>query len=161
MKRTAVILLAVLALVILVPGAALADGPQAKTGSKLTFTISASDPDRDSLTYSASDLPEGATFDPDTHTFSWTPNYAQEGVYVVRFTVSDGELSDYEDVTITVVQPYPDWDVNWDGATNILDIIAIVQHWGETGVPGWLKEDANEDGTIDILDIILVGQHIT
>jgi len=62
-------------------------------GELLQFTISASDPDGDSLIYSASNLPQGASFDPDTQTFSWTPDYGQSGVYPnIRFEVSDGEL---------------------------------------------------------------------
>src|SRR5262249_570659 len=50
-------------------------------GQALTFTVSATDPDGDALTYSASNLPAGATFDPDTRTFSWTPTYDQAGSY--------------------------------------------------------------------------------
>ena len=37
-------------------------------------------PDGDTLTYSASNLPVGATFDPATRTFSWTPEDGQAGV---------------------------------------------------------------------------------
>jgi PKD repeat protein len=51
-------------------------------GSLLEFTISASDPDGDSLTYSADNLPTGATFDPATRTFSWTPDYGQASSYI-------------------------------------------------------------------------------
>ena len=72
-------------------------------GSLLEFTIPASDPDGDSLTYSADNLPTGATFDPATRTFSWTPDYGWEGTYPnVHFEVTDGYLTDAEDITITV-----------------------------------------------------------
>jgi hypothetical protein len=71
--------------------------------SALTFTISATDGDGDALTYSATNLPSGATFNTSTRTFSWTPSYTQAGTYSgVRFTVSDGSATDYEDITITV-----------------------------------------------------------
>ena len=70
-------------------------------GQLLTFTISATDPNSDPLTFSASNLPAGANFNPATRTFTWTPSTA--GTFTgVRFTVSDGSLSDYEDITITV-----------------------------------------------------------
>jgi hypothetical protein len=70
-------------------------------GELLTFTISATDPDGDALTYSASNLPEGATFDPDTQTFSWTP--ASAGTFTnIQFMVSDGELTDSEGTTFMV-----------------------------------------------------------
>jgi hypothetical protein len=75
-----------------------------QTGEPLLFTLAATDPDHDLLTYSASNLPPGATFDPQTGTFSWTPGYDQAGVYAdVHFEVSDGELTDSENITITVV----------------------------------------------------------
>ncbi len=130
-------------------------------GELLIFTLSATDPDGDPLVYSASNLPEGASFDPNTQTFSWTPRYDQAGVYTVHFEVSDGELTDSEDITITVIQLYEDWDVNGDGTANVLDMILVGQHWGETGLTGWIREDANEDGTVNVLDMIIVGQHWT
>jgi subtilisin family serine protease/fibronectin type 3 domain-containing protein len=68
----------------------------------LTFTVSASDPDNDQLTYSVPSLPIGASFDPATRTFSWTPTYEQSGVYNVTFEVSDGKLTSAETITITV-----------------------------------------------------------
>ena len=56
------------------------------------------------LIYSASNLPPGASFDPQTRTFSWTPGYDQAGIYPnVHFEVSDGEFTDSEDITITVI----------------------------------------------------------
>ena len=71
-------------------------------GSALTFTTSASDADGDSLTYSAANLPAGASFNTATGAFSWTPADGQAGTYVVTFEVTDGYISDSEDVTITV-----------------------------------------------------------
>ena len=71
--------------------------------SLLEFTINASDPDGDILTYSASNLPDGAVFDPGTRGFSWTPSFDQAGTYSeVCFEVSDGELTDHENITIVV-----------------------------------------------------------
>ncbi len=75
-------------------------------GQILQFTITATDPDGNNLTYSANNLPEGATFDPQTATFSWTPNYSQEGTYTnIEFTVTDDGTpieSDTVAITITV-----------------------------------------------------------
>lgn len=70
----------------------------------LTFTVSASDPDGDALTYSAANLPPGATFDPATHVFTWTPNYGQAGNYTnVEFTVADsGTPMQLADQMITI-----------------------------------------------------------
>jgi hypothetical protein len=127
-------------------------------GATLSFTLSASDADGDALTYATSNLPLGATFVAATRTFSWTPGYSQAGVHAnVRFQVSDGKMTDYEDITMTVgnvLRP----DVDGDGSTNVLDMIRIGQHWSETGAGGWIREDVNEDGTVSVLDATLIGQ---
>ncbi len=73
-------------------------------GVLLTFTLSGSDPDGDMLTYSATNLPSGATFNAATRVFSWTPGFAQAGTYSnVHFQVTDGSLVIAEDITITVM----------------------------------------------------------
>lgn len=72
-------------------------------GATLTFAVTASDPDEDSLTYSASNLPPGAVFNAGMHIFTWSPNYTQSGVYPgVHFKVTDGSFVDTEDITVTV-----------------------------------------------------------
>jgi hypothetical protein len=74
-------------------------------GVPLTFTVSASDPDGDGLTFSASNLPTGASFNPSSQVFSWTPDYSDAGIHSVQFTVTDDgspSESDSETVTITV-----------------------------------------------------------
>lgn len=72
---------------------------------ELVFTVSATDVDLPAqvLTYQAAELPVGASFDPATRTFRWTPAEAQgPGSCNVTFTVSDGELESFETITIIV-----------------------------------------------------------
>jgi hypothetical protein len=70
--------------------------PNAQTvdpGTLLTFTVIATDPDLppEPLRLSASGMPPGASFDPGTGTFSWTPAQSLgPSVYNVAFTVDDG-----------------------------------------------------------------------
>jgi hypothetical protein len=71
-------------------------------GQLLTLNISASDADVDSLTYSATGLPTGATFTPSNRTFQWTPNYTQSGNYSTHFFVTDGNYTIQENIFITV-----------------------------------------------------------
>jgi outer membrane protein assembly factor BamB len=52
-------------------------------------------------------------------------------------------------------------DVNCDGQVNLLDMVIIGQHFGQTGNPGWMRTDVNKDGVINVLDMVLVGQHWT
>jgi uncharacterized protein (TIGR03437 family) len=54
-----------------------------KYGTAVRFSVSSSNPS-DSL--SAGSLPAGATFDPASGNFDWTPTAAQEGTYDVTFT---------------------------------------------------------------------------
>jgi len=74
----------------------------------LAFTITASDPDGNDLTYTAGNLPTGASFNAAQHSFSWTPDYGTSGSYTVTFTVTDNgspAQSDSEEITITVEIP--------------------------------------------------------
>jgi hypothetical protein len=70
----------------------------------LTFKVNASDADGNNLTFSASGLPAGATFNQSTRVFTWVPSKGQAGNYTVTFKVSDGYLNDSENVKITVNQ---------------------------------------------------------
>ncbi len=75
-------------------------------GQQLTFTITATDPDNDALSYSVSDLPEGATFNPTTRSFNWIPEFQSSEntrVVPVTFRVNDGVAEDSEVVTINVI----------------------------------------------------------
>jgi hypothetical protein len=73
-------------------------------GETLSFEVSGSDGDGDTLTLSAAGLPDGATFEDDT--FSWMPGFDLGGsAVVVTFTVSDGtdEASLPVEITVTEV----------------------------------------------------------
>lgn len=80
---------------------------EGKENEPITFTVSGSDPDKEDtgkLVFSASNLPEGATFDTGTLTFSWTPTFDQAGDYTVVFKVVDtGNLSAKKSTSIHVI----------------------------------------------------------
>jgi uncharacterized protein (TIGR03437 family) len=88
--------------VLTVPGA-----QTVNAGALLTFTVTATDVDSgQTLTYSATGLPSGASFNPSTRQFSWTPTGNQAGSSTVSFTVTDNGtpvLSDTKQVSLTVV----------------------------------------------------------
>src|SRR5206468_6821309 len=44
-------------------------------GESLTVTVTATDPDGDAVFFSVPDLPPGASFDPHSRTFQYTPGY--------------------------------------------------------------------------------------
>jgi polygalacturonase len=75
-------------------------------GSLLQFTVAAVTPVASAkLSYSAANLPSGASFDAATRSFSWTPGAQQQGSHNVTFTVDDGVLPVSASVTIEVLLP--------------------------------------------------------
>jgi len=79
-------------------------GQTFKEGTEFSIQLQASDPESDSLTYSASPLPQGASFNSGTGLFTWTPTHTQGGDYTIRFSVSDDIFEDFQVVTIRVAQ---------------------------------------------------------
>ncbi|MDZ7725003.1 MAG: Ig-like domain-containing protein [candidate division KSB1 bacterium] len=55
----------------------------------LAFFITVTDPEDDQIVVSASPLPEGASFNPDSLQFTWTPSSQQSGRYSIQFTATD------------------------------------------------------------------------
>jgi photosystem II stability/assembly factor-like uncharacterized protein len=93
-------------------------GTQSVTaGQALSFSVSATDPDAgQTLTFSASGLPNGATFNAQTRQFTWTPANNQTGTFTVNFTVTDNgtpALSDTKSVTITVTGSSVSGPLTW------------------------------------------------
>ncbi len=75
-------------------------------GKTLTFTVSATDPDGDSLVYRLDSPPAGAQFDSLTGAFSWKPDFDQQGNYTLTFEVLDSShppLSDTLAVEVEVI----------------------------------------------------------
>lgn len=100
-----------------------------------TFTATASDPDvGQTLTFSLSGAPDGASIDPSTGVFSWTPIEDQgPGVYTFDVIVSDGFATDSQTVTITVNEvgggsggggtPAPTYDLDLFEGSDASDLV--------------------------------------
>ena len=122
----------------------------------LVIQLNASDPDGDPLTYNyTSTISPNSTnisLNSTTGLFIWTPNYADAGVYFVSFEVSDGQLSDFEGIMITVLESCPA-DGNGDGTVNVTDLLTLLADWGDNpGSPG----DINGDGTVNVTDLLVL-----
>ena len=98
-------------------------------GQNLQFTVSATDSNNNPLTYSVSPLPAGASLDPLTGVFSWTPATNQVGTYTLVFTASDDQgVSSTTSMTITVTASLSDglahyWSFNEGTGTTAADSI--------------------------------------
>jgi Ca2+-binding EF-hand superfamily protein len=63
--------------------------------------------------------------------------------------------------SLSITTVFAAWDVNMDGAVNVLDMTLVAQDLGQSGVAGWIREDVNSDGLVNILDLIMIGQNET
>ena len=146
-------------------------------GSTLTLTATVVDLDgvADNATLSATDLPPGASFNPETGVLSWTPEEVDgPGTFTVRITAAEGDFSVTKDVEITVnevnVAPVladiADQTVlvgeslsvgvvaiDPDIPMNDLTYVVTLADGGD--LPGWLSFDAGNlilSGTPDVTD---------
>ncbi len=69
-------------------------------GETFAYTVEATDPDGDALSYSLTDSPPDMTIDENSGVINWTPT--STGSFEVTVEVSDGELSDTQSFMITV-----------------------------------------------------------
>jgi len=53
----------------------------------------------------------------------------------------------------------PNWDIDYDGVVTILDLVLVSNQYGETGDPGWIREDVDNNGDIEVLDIAFVSNN--
>ncbi|MFC2143711.1 Ig-like domain-containing protein [Candidatus Aenigmatarchaeota archaeon] len=92
-------------------------------GAAITFTVYAVDTDE--LTYSATYLPRGATFDSESRRFYWIPDYDQSGGYYVKFRVVD-EYGKYDAMTVRITV------VNVNHPPNIISVMPSTRHISRT-----------------------------
>ncbi len=138
----------------------------------LAFTASASDPDlpANTVTFSSADLPPGATLDPGTGAFSWTPTELHgPGSFTVTIRATDNgspTLSDETSFTITVNEVNTDPMVSpigpqlsGEGSTVSISPVVVdpdvpvnTLTWSAMGLPPGLAIDTTTgeiSGTVD------------
>jgi hypothetical protein len=85
----------------------------------ITLPLVASDPDGDSLTYTATELPAGLSIDAATGAITGTLSYVSAGTHAVTATVSDGNLTSRQTFTWTVTNRSTRGDFDGDGKTDV------------------------------------------
>ncbi|CAN2047822.1 exported hypothetical protein [Candidatus Magnetomoraceae bacterium gMMP-1] len=81
------------------------DNKSVDENTQIQFLVTGEDPDADNIVFSTGTLPIGASFDADTGTFTWKPDYNDAGQHQVQFTATDNgspSLNDSQTITITV-----------------------------------------------------------
>ena len=79
------------------------------------------------VAYSATGLPDGASFDPETATLTWTPDYDQSGSYTVHFEAVDDGGGTGKPITVTAEIPIFVRDVNRPPVVREIDRVTIEQ----------------------------------
>ncbi|MGI6260130.1 MAG: Ig-like domain-containing protein, partial [Anaerolineaceae bacterium] len=126
---------------------------EVEVGDELTFTATATDPDlpAQTLLFYLSGAPAGASIDASTGVFNWTPVASQIGEHSFEVCVTDGDLADCQEITVTVLQGFVNtapvavadaYEVEYEG---VLEVQA----------PGVLENDSDVDG--DPLIALLVS----
>jgi hypothetical protein len=62
-------------------------------------------------------------------------------------------------ITNSSVRIYSIYDMNLDANVNIMDLLDVANHYGETGVIGWIKEDIDDSGFVNVFDLVLIATH--
>lgn len=107
-------------------------------GKEFRRVMTAWDADGDRLRYSGNNLPRGASVDPATGEFSWSPLRHQSGLYKdVEIVVSDGRGEFKDKFDITVRDTNPGFDTS-----------------GETVDMFWKLRDASYDSRMNGLDAL-------
>lgn len=133
-------------------------------GWPLVLTLTASGGQDENYTYSASNLPPGAEFFPDSALFMWTPSFTEaETTYSgVHFEVwnQSGE-SDWEEISIQVVYA-PVGDCNDNGMVELGDVVWLLNYLFKAGPPPNPLEtgDVNLGGIVELGDVIVLLNYL-
>jgi hypothetical protein len=117
-----------------------------REGEVLSFVLTATDPDGDPLTFSATPLPSGVSFSGSTGEFRFEPDFTQAGSVDLTFTVTDGgspPLSASETVRIVIVDVPPP-SINIKGPAE-----GTLTRVPETAVRGTVDDPGVSEATLE------------
>ncbi|MFH0956231.1 MAG: CARDB domain-containing protein, partial [Candidatus Aenigmatarchaeota archaeon] len=130
--------------------------PSLNEGSSLAFSVTASDPDSDPLTYSWKlDGTQVST----SSSYTYSPGYADSGSHAVTATVSDGSLTATNAWTVSVTNvALPDLTITESQtppsnphAGNWFQVIFVMKNAGETatGQANWKMYSGTSDADVE------------
>jgi hypothetical protein len=95
---------------------------------------------------------------PGKYYYNSTTAFSTAGNYSYNIQAKNSGENIYTSNNIEFLMP-PNWDINNDGFCKIKDFILIAILYGETGNPGWIREDIDNNGIIQFKDLILLAGH--
>lgn len=110
------------------------------------------------LTYADSSIATVSMQNYADDSFYYNATYSKIGINSYHIFAVDTS-SNYDTSSIDTFTIYENWDVNNDGTCNNLDLIAISNAYGTSGVNGWTREDIDNNGFIQVLDLSLASSH--
>ena len=133
------------------------DAPQlrnAQIGETFSLVIPTADLDGDTVTLSATDLPEGATLNvvAGEDVLEWTPQSFQAGTYTVRLTADDGDLQTNHTMTLIA---------SLDPASPDLRLVLTPSFPATPGQTVTIEPIADSDVAIGEATLSINGQTIT
>ncbi|NJR16287.1 MAG: tandem-95 repeat protein [Calothrix sp. CSU_2_0] len=125
-----------------------------REGEFARIQLKATDADGTGLTYFSNLLPGGATLDPTTGLFTWTPAYFQAGEFEVPFSVSDGETITTQTTKIIVLNvnaaPVFEGLTGWEAQEG--ESIRLRAFGFDPDNPGFVPQERNGKGELTILE---------
>jgi hypothetical protein len=91
-----------------------------------------------------------------TSRYCFNTTFHQYGNYSYSFFATD-TMNNHAISTAYFFIISPNWDVDNDGNCSLADLTMVAAHYGQTGTPGWIRQDIDNDGSILILDLVLLS----
>jgi len=94
----------------------------------------------------------------DSYYYNSNTAFSTYGNYSYVIWANDTSNNYVTSSSYTISMP-PNWDVNNDGDCNVYDLVLVSNHYNETGIPGWIREDVDNNGQIKVIDLVLISEH--
>jgi hypothetical protein len=86
-------------------------------------------------------------------------SFSQVGTYSYSIMTVDKNNNTVTSSAILFSMPH-NHDINMDGKQNRLDLNTVKKHYGETGQPGWIREDVDNNGIIQVFDLVTMFEKV-
>jgi len=91
-----------------------------------------------------------------TNQYYYNASFSEHGNY--GYFIWADDTSDNADISSNYeFSVLPNWDVNQDGICDANDNSLVSSRYGETGAPGWIREDVDNNGQIQVFDLVLIS----